>query len=91
MKEMILQTVADKGPQNVQDIADMLESVPVAIGEGRQTYYFYFCRLSYRIGLLGLHVFVKILLNHFYSIFRLVWRFRQRYEDSAPSIFLEGE
>lgn len=33
MKDMILQTVADKGPQNVQDIADMLESVPVAIGK----------------------------------------------------------
>lgn len=33
VKEMILQTVADKGPQNVQDIADMLESVPIAVGK----------------------------------------------------------
>lgn len=67
MKEMILQTVADKGPQNVQDIVDMLESVPVAIGKGRHII-FHFCYLSHRSVWIILHAFVKTLLNHFYSI-----------------------
>lgn len=33
VEEVILRTVADKGPQNVQDITDMLENVPAAIGD----------------------------------------------------------
>jgi hypothetical protein len=35
VEEMILRTVADKGPQNVQDISDMLENVPAAIGDNK--------------------------------------------------------
>jgi hypothetical protein len=33
VEAVILRTVADKGPQNVQDITDMLENVPAAIGD----------------------------------------------------------
>lgn len=35
VEEAILRTVADKGPQNVQDITDMLENVPAAIGNNK--------------------------------------------------------